>query len=1234
MAGMSESVFRRTYSQHIDIRHREDGQGAERISTIQEQGWKPGFGVNTLPISMGTPPQNVIEERFTPRIGDVVYLVPNSAVNKQGKIESGWKPKEHEVLVIDRDNPNIHEIATSAPPAPAAPRFTPAPAAEETPEERAARERIPIELIPKRERKAEVRRRTGVLKGDVEERRALKRGLQKEAAGARRGFAVGKTAGFQAAEVIAGTQLERLKDKTATVERIKSDLVGWYERIFRGRDMRDAGYRDIRKLLNAVKNAKTKKNLEDALVGLEKLSAKLTWQAVKVKGKGAITKKNMAKKIPIEFRAPLDALAAELDKAIKTKPVDTVEEYDDLTEEIEGIRDALLSKLHEARSERNEIVLQRKMTEGRAIVAIVDEVKAGRNPLKGWALPTAAEASWGSRVWTWHMDMKSMVQRITGDLSEDTNLYSLMVDNFRRAEEAYNEALRDIQNKLEEAAKRAGFRNLEDANNKMSGTHGMALADTFEVQLGGTGRLITLGEAMHLILMDPMTRANIQKGAPLQLKRGEEVALENYEGVTLEEFDGVISALEAEYGKEQSDKYVAFAEEMKTLLETDVKPAMFAAYRRIKGFEPEEVADYFPRSRARDAKTELSVEKFLSGAIGASKVMTMFLENAGMTQRRAKGDYTTPFVLTSALTTFINHADTAFRIAHMAEPIRLADKVLRADFTLKDEDGNIIRDKNKKAVKVNAGTEIKKRWGVAAYKTLREYVLSASGMREGFKGTIDRWVGVASSNVATSYLAMNPRTWLIQPTAIPRFLTHFSFTDLVAGVKWMTQNIGSIRKILSEESGYFWRRWARSSSERFGPQKYGQHVPIDGEGFVRGVSNTMTNLLKMDRKGAYKSWSSMVDAIKILDAFDGIAAGTAYGAARSKLEREGLSGRALTKQAAYLASEAMRDTQNSTSTLDLTMGALAGRQNSLARPFLMFTSDPLKTTNILAQGWRLIQEGRKTGDASKTRRGSAMIMGMLTSAMGAVSVRALYFGTFAGVVAAIGGDDDDKKKAERAEESNDRWMRGIVRELSGITFFAPIIDMGYARIAEGSFTWGDPMANPISSLITQTVVATDRMTTAFTNLKDEEQDQVVRKFIFATIRAGNEWVSLVVGNPLRPLINDVRKFGEATITDPVRDVRGLERYYKEITSGKYPNPPKDLTAEQKAYFVRSMAYMKSIRKLDTMISERKKILERLLTAGQEDRAMKVREALQTLRDKRREIAQEALGEIRPSGESE
>ena len=454
----------------------------------------------------------------------------------------------------------------------------------------------------------------------------------------------------------------------------------------------------------------------------------------------------------------------------------------------------------------------------------------------------------------------------------------------------------------------------------------------------------------------------------------------------------------------------------------------------------------------------------------------------------------------------------------------------------------------------------------------------------------------------------------------PRFLTHFSAADIITGVAWALKNMGSIRDILSAESGYFWRRWSRSSSERFGPQKYGQHVPIDREGFLQSLANVGINLSKMDLKGAYKSWSSMVDSITILDWFDSIVAGAAYGAARAKLSREGVSGRNLTTEAAQLASDAMRDTQNSTSTLDLSMGALAGRQNSLARPFLMFTSDPLKTTNILIQGGRLIKAG-------EVQKGSEMIGGVLVSAFLATALRVGYFGGLAGIIAAIGGDDDDKKKAKRAEDTNDRWLRGAVREVSGLTFFAPAIEMAYSRMIGEGFMRADPMENPITGLIKQTAAAGDQLATALANLSDEEQDQVIEKLILASIKATNEFTSLAIGNPLRPLINDARKFGDATITDPVRSIRGLERFYKEI-------PPKDLTAEQKAYFVRSMAYMKSIRKLDTMISERKKILERLLTAGQEDRAMKVREALQTLRDKRREIAQEALGEIRPSGESD
>ena len=1069
------------------------------------------------------------------------------------------------------------------------PKFAPAPAAEETPEERAARER--------REELAEVRARDeeAVAAGAP----ITTRGRQQAAAritgrrvkeARKEGRKAGRLAGFKAAQKIGQANLKRLKDKTATVDRIKSDLVKQFKKIFKGRSMQEAGLRDIQSLLNTIKNAKTEAGLERALAQLEKLSAKLTFKEAKAKARRAIKRRKRSRDVPIEFREPLAEAIEELEKLIAGKP-STTEEFAQQALEIEEATDALLFTLTDALAEKNEIVLQRKTTEGEAILAILAEVEAGRDPMKGLtSRDPKAKASLRSRAWTWHMDMNSMVQRITGDLGGNTNFYSLMVENFRRAEERYNEQLRDVRNKLDDMAKRAGFRNLEDASNQISGTHGTALVEMVEVTLGGTTHEITLGEAMHLILMDPMTRADIQAGAPLRIQRGEGTP-DDIEGVTVEELDAIRDQLDP--------KHVEFADELKELIETDIKPGMFAAVRRIKGAEPEEVADYWPRSRARDSKTELSVDDFLSGAMGAGQIMSMFLENSGMTQRRAAADTSTPILLTSALTTFVDHADTGLRIANMAEPIRLADKALRND---------------------DVQRSIKKRWGVDAYKMLREYVLSSSGMREGFHGGVDRLVSVASSNVATSYLSMNPRTWLVQLTAIPRFLTHFNPADIITGVAWALKNIGSIREILSAESGYFWRRWSRSSAERFGPQKYGQLVPIDREGMVQSLVNVGINLSKMKFKDAYKSWSSFVDGIMILDWFDALVAGSAYGAARAKLSREGVSGGNLTTRAAQLASDAMRDTQNSTSTLDLTMGALAGRQSSMARPFLMFSSDPLKTTNILVQAGRYIKAG-------EVQKGAGMISGVIISSFLATALRVGYFGGLAAAMAAIGGDDDDQKKAKRAEESNERWLRGSLREVFGLTFFAPVLEMAYSGMFGEGFLRGNAMENPITGLIKQTAAAGDQLTTAIANLSDEEQEQVMEKLLFASIRASNEFASLAVGNPLRPWVNDARKLGEATLTDPVRALRGLERFYKEI-------PAKDLTPEQRAYFVRSMGYMKSVRKLDTMISERKKVLERLVTAGQEDRAMKVREALQTLRDKRREIAQEALGEIRPSGESD
>ena len=380
----------------------------------------------------------------------------------------------------------------------------------------------------------------------------------------------------------------------------------------------------------------------------------------------------------------------------------------------------------------------------------------------------------------------------------------------------------------------------------------------------------------------------------------------------------------------------------------------------------------------------------------------------GVTKSRVR-DKTSAIYLTSALDTFVDHVDTGLRIENLAEPIRLADNVMRNPAV---------------------GKMIKRRHGIQTYRMMREYIATASGVREAFRGGFDRAIGVVQSNVAVSYLSMNPRTWLVQLTAIPRFLTHFSIADIGAGLKWMVLNIGHLRETMSSESGYFWRRWARSSAERFGPQKYGQMVPFDQEGFWSGVGNVMKNLWSGRLKDAYRSWSSAMEAIKILDAFDAMVAGVAYGAAQSRLRREGVTGEALEGRAASLAADAMRDTQNSTSTLDLTMGSLAGRQSALARMFLMFSSDPLKTTNILLQGARLMKSGQKA-------RGAQMIAGVLTSSMLATGLRVGYFWGLGAAMADISGDDDDKKKADRAAKTMQNVQRGLVRELSGLSFFAP-----------------------------------------------------------------------------------------------------------------------------------------------------------------------------------------------------
>lgn len=109
---LTKAQFKRQYAQHVDLRGRMAGTLKENAKAIQAGGFKKGFNVNALPVSMGTPPMSIVDRTMNPKKGDYVYLAPKGSWKDGGngmEILDGWKPKPFEVIEVDKDNPNMYE---------------------------------------------------------------------------------------------------------------------------------------------------------------------------------------------------------------------------------------------------------------------------------------------------------------------------------------------------------------------------------------------------------------------------------------------------------------------------------------------------------------------------------------------------------------------------------------------------------------------------------------------------------------------------------------------------------------------------------------------------------------------------------------------------------------------------------------------------------------------------------------------------------------------------------------------------------------------------------------------------------------------------------------------------------------------------------------------------------------------------------------------------------------------
>lgn len=113
---LPEKEFRKLYSQHIDLRNR--GKDAQKVrEKIMLEGWKPGFGPNTMPIYDPKAPANITTTLYAPQKGDVIYLPLNKEMRKVGKdfiVKEGWKPKPYEAVIVEYDNQNPYELYKKA----------------------------------------------------------------------------------------------------------------------------------------------------------------------------------------------------------------------------------------------------------------------------------------------------------------------------------------------------------------------------------------------------------------------------------------------------------------------------------------------------------------------------------------------------------------------------------------------------------------------------------------------------------------------------------------------------------------------------------------------------------------------------------------------------------------------------------------------------------------------------------------------------------------------------------------------------------------------------------------------------------------------------------------------------------------------------------------------------------------------------------------------------------------
>ncbi|KKL12423.1 hypothetical protein LCGC14_2535910, partial [marine sediment metagenome] len=243
--------------------------------------------------------------------------------------------------------------------------------------------------------------------------------------------------------------------------------------------------------------------------------------------------------------------------------------------------------------------------------------------------------------------------------------------------------------------------------------------------------------------------------------------------------------------------------------------------------------------------------------------------------------------------------------------------------------------------------------------------LAAASLATTKGGKAAQAVRFVNGSLASSKLGLNPTSILRQlggEARIVPILGPRRMRDGLAGTATVSM------KEMTDNSGFFWERYIGNPSGRFSAVEEGISFGLDRAKLIEVYDRAATSFMAKDITGTLGILRDAgLSTLQILNFTDSINARTAWAAYKAEVQRvhPQWSKERQMEWVAGKASDAIRETQNSSSVLDLSTIAVRTR-GELESLFLLFQSDTIKAQNRVRRsfGARLRRPGRGAVDFS------------------------------------------------------------------------------------------------------------------------------------------------------------------------------------------------------------------------------------------------------------------------------